>query len=438
GNGGAGHNGIAARIQLVSGSAPTLTQGGTSITVSTGSNNPTSFGLSSQPVITVSDIACTNTDVNFAAGSSAAWNFGAGATPATATTNSQNVQYSSTGRKTITYSGNTYTDFWNILIPNQTPTITASATSICPGTAVSFTADLTGINYQWQLSDDPTFSNIIATGNTQNWSYTFNTAGTYYVRHRRYTDCCEWSSWAATLTITVHPIPAAPTASGTSPVCRGAALVFTATAPAGVTFEWYTAASGGTLAGTGPTITIPFTTGAASWPTNYNAAGTYTLYVESVSAQGCRSSRTPVSITVNQIPAPSASPVSRCGPGQVILTATYGGSGTPTFNWWDAPTGGTLLQTGGSNTYYSFCDHHHDFLRLRRRTWLCGKCSHPHNGHGNRCPGHRYLDRYCQHRLVYRRELAERLCTQLRNEHNHTRRGPPLSRYHFQSRPRSL
>ncbi|MCX7652357.1 MAG: PKD domain-containing protein, partial [Bacteroidia bacterium] len=247
--------------------------------------------------------------------------------------------------------GNTYTDFWNILIPNQTPTITASATSICPGTAVSFTADLTGINYQWQLSNDPTFSTILATGNTQNWNYTFTTAGTYYVRHRRYTDCCGWSSWAATLTITVHPIPAAPTASGTSPVCRGAALVFNATAPAGVTFEWYTAASGGTLAGTGPTITIPFTTGAASWPTNYNAAGTYTLYVEAVSAQGCRSSRTPVTINVNQIPAPTASNVSRCGPGQVVLSATYTGSGTPTYNWWDAPSGGTLLQTGGSNTY---------------------------------------------------------------------------------------
>ncbi|MEN2993661.1 MAG: hypothetical protein ABDH91_08950 [Bacteroidia bacterium] len=149
GTGGSGSAGLAARIQLVSGSAPTLIQGGTPIAVSSGSNNPASFGLSSQPVITASDIACTNTDVNFSAANSAAWTFGAGATPATANTNNQNVQYSSTGRKTISYSGNTYTDFWNILIPNQTPTITASATSICPGTAVSFTADLTGINYQW-------------------------------------------------------------------------------------------------------------------------------------------------------------------------------------------------------------------------------------------------------------------------------------------------
>lgn len=354
GNGGTGHNGIAARIYLQSGSAPSLIQGGTNITLSTGSNNPTSFALSSQPIITVADIACTNTDISFSTGDPAphSWNFGAGSTPSTSTSSPQNVQYSSTGRKTITYDGQTYTDFWNILIPNQVPTATASATSICPGTQVTFTADLIGINYQWQLATDAAFTNIIATGSTQNWNYTFTSAGTYYVRHRRYTDCCEWSPWTTTITITVHPLPAAPTASGTTPVCRGASLVYTATAPAGVTYEWYTAATGGTLAGTGSTITIPYTSGVPTWPTNYNAAGSYTLYVEAVSAQGCRSStRTPVTIVVNQIPAPTASNVSRCGSGQVALTATYAGPGTPTYNWWDAPTGGTLLQSGGSNVY---------------------------------------------------------------------------------------
>ncbi|MEN2993662.1 MAG: hypothetical protein ABDH91_08955 [Bacteroidia bacterium] len=81
----------------------------------------------------------------------------------------------------------------------------------------------------------------------------------------------------------MHALPAAPTASGTSPLCRGANLVFTATAPAGVTFEWYTAASGGTFVGTGATLTIPFTSGAANWPNNYDAVGSYTLYVEAVS-----------------------------------------------------------------------------------------------------------------------------------------------------------
>jgi hypothetical protein len=128
--------------------------------------------------------------------------------------------------------------------------------------------------------------------------------------------------------------------------------IYTATAPAGVTFEWYTAATGGTLAGTGSTLTIPFTSGPATWPTNYNSTGTYTLYVEAVSPQGCRSSRTPVTITVDLPTAPTVSPVSRCGSGPVVLVANYAGPGTPTYNWWDGPgAGATLLQTGGSNTF---------------------------------------------------------------------------------------
>jgi hypothetical protein len=305
----------------------------------------------------VADISCTGTDVNFATSDAAPhnWNFGAGATPATSTNSPENVQYSSTGRKTITYDGHTYTDFWNILISNAAPTITASATSICVGGSLTFTTNFTGINYQWQVATDAAFNTIVGTGSTQTFTYTFTSAGTYYIRHRRYTDCCGWGAWSNVITVTVHPLPAAPTASGTSPVCRGAAkmvLVYTATAPAGVTFEWYTAATGGTLVGTGSTLTIPFTSGAASWPTNYNGTGTYTLYVEAVSPQGCRSSRTPVTITVNAPTAPTASPVSRCGPGPVVLVANYAGPGTPTYNWWDGPgAGATLLQTGGSNTF---------------------------------------------------------------------------------------
>jgi hypothetical protein len=340
GNGGNGQPGEAQAVRLASGSALA-----TSIT---------NFNFSAQPIITVADISCTGTNVNFATGDGSPrnWNFGADATPATSDNSSEDVKYSSTGRKTITCDGHTYTGFWNILISNAAPTITASATSICVGGSLTFTTNFTGINYQWQVAIDADFNNIVGTGSTQTFTYSFTSEGTYYIRHRRYTDCCGWGAWSNVIEVTVHPLPAAPTASGTSPVCRGAALVYTATAPAGVTFEWYTAATGGTLAGTGSTLTIPFTSGAASWPTNYNNTGTYTLYVEAVSPQGCRSSRTPVTITVDLPTAPTVSPVSRCGPGPVVLVANYAGSGTPTYNWWDGPgAGATLLQTGGSNTF---------------------------------------------------------------------------------------
>lgn len=355
GDGGSGHPGLASRLFIVAGSTlPTVIIGGVNQPVATGSNNPSNFNFSAQPVITVADVSCTNTDVNFATSDAAPhnWDFGAGATPATSASSPQDVQYSSTGRKTIQYDANTYTDFWNILISNAAPTITASATQICWGGSLSFTTNLTGSAYQWQIASDAAFGTIVHTATTQNLTYTFNTAGTFYVRHRRYTDCCGWGGWSNVIIVTVHPLPAAPTASGLSPICLGANLVFTATAPAGVTFEWYTAATGGTLAGTGASLTIPHIAGPATWPNNYGTIGTYTLYVEAVSPQGCRSPRTPVTINVNTPTAPTALPVSRCGPGPVILTANYTGSGTPTYNWWDGPgAGANLLQSGGSNTF---------------------------------------------------------------------------------------
>ncbi len=148
GNGGPGGNGQpgeAQAVRLASGSALA-----TSIT---------NFNLSAQPIITVADISCTGTNVNFATSDAAPhnWNFGAGADPANSTTSPQNVQYSTTGRKTITYDDYVYTDFWNILISNAAPTITASATSICVGGSLTFTTNLTGINYQWQVATDAAF-----------------------------------------------------------------------------------------------------------------------------------------------------------------------------------------------------------------------------------------------------------------------------------------
>ncbi|MFT3911086.1 MAG: GEVED domain-containing protein [Ferruginibacter sp.] len=78
--------------------------------------------------------------------------------------------------------------------------------------------------------------------------------------------------------------------------------------------------------------------------------GTTTTYTATATdAFGCSANSSPVTVTVNPIPAaPSASsPVTRCGPGSVTLTAT-GGPGI--LHWYNVATGGTSLQTGGSYT----------------------------------------------------------------------------------------
>ncbi|HVI47310.1 MAG TPA: T9SS type A sorting domain-containing protein [Chitinophaga sp.] len=67
----------------------------------------------------------------------------------------------------------------------------------------------------------------------------------------------------------------------------GASDTVRAVSPAGATFRWYTAATGGTLIYTGSNLSVSFTT-----------AGTYYYYVESV-VDGCVSSRTRVVIVVS-------------------------------------------------------------------------------------------------------------------------------------------
>jgi hypothetical protein len=87
--------------------------------------------------------------------------------------------------------------------------------------------------------------------------------------------------------------------------------------------------------GTGATVTVTPTT--------------TTTYIATVSTPGtsCSITSDPVTVTVNPLPlAPTTnSPVTRCGPGAVTLTATGAGG---TLNWYNVATGGTSLATGGT------------------------------------------------------------------------------------------
>lgn len=134
------------------------------------------------------------------------------------------------------------------------------------------------------------------------------------------------------VTITINPIPAAPTAAGQS-ICPGSTAILSATAPGGL-YKWFDAATGGTQLGTGPNFTTP--------PLTVN-----TTYYVQTTVGGFTSNRTPVTVTINAVPAaPSALPQSACNGSPTTLTAT-GSAGT--YAWYDAPVGGNLLST--SNTY---------------------------------------------------------------------------------------
>src|SRR5207253_986905 len=124
-----------------------------------------------------------------------------------------------------------------------------------------------------------------------------------------------------------------PTAAGAT-ICAGNSTTLTATAPGG-TYEWYDAATGGTLLMTNARYTTP-------------VLSTTTTYYVQTTTGGCAGPRTAVTVIVNPIPAaPTVANITICDGSAATLTATAPGG---TYQWYDAATGGTLLATGASYT----------------------------------------------------------------------------------------
>ena len=147
-------------------------------------------------------------------------------------------------------------------------------------------------------------------------------------------------------TVTVNPRPGAPTTQGASRC--GPGIVQLSAGGCTGTLTWYDAPSGGNIVATGTSFSP-------------NLASTQTFYVSCTSAAGCEGPRTSVTGTINPIPgAPTTTPDARCGAGVVNLSA---GGCTGTLTWYDAPSGGNVVNTGASfgpsltttTTYYVSC-----------------------------------------------------------------------------------
>nr|MCU0430473.1 Ig-like domain-containing protein [Cytophagaceae bacterium] len=127
--------------------------------------------------------------------------------------------------------------------------------------------------------------------------------------------------------------------------CGSGSVTLSATSAQASTINWYDAATGGTLLQSDAGIIN-------SSYTTISLSSTATYYVEAI-ASGCPSARVPVSATINSSLAnPSVTGATSCGAGSLVLSANSGSNGT--FNWYDASSGGTLLQsTSGvsSSTY---------------------------------------------------------------------------------------
>jgi len=211
----------------------------------------------------------------------------------------------------------------------------------------------TGNDYLWTVFGgtagiDYTISSITTSSTTIIWAH-LATTKIFIVTFKEIdpvTGCYD----EVNVEVTVNPAPDAPISGGDLVQCEQLPiqiLTATATAPAGSTVIWYTAAVDGTLV---PSPTL-------------NTIGTITYYAESVvTVSGCTSlTRIPVTLTINPAPVVpiSGGDITACEQSPLqTLTATATAPTGATITWYNAAIGGTLvadpsLSVVGTITYYA-------------------------------------------------------------------------------------
>ena len=197
----------------------------------------------------------------------------------------------------------------------------------------------TGINQLIRESSGVTFpytgsSGAISITAGANGTGTAQTTSSYYWFYNwRITTGCEGARVPVIATVNSGPGASGAGAARCGP---GTVTLGASSATSGATFNWYTAAVGGSPVATGASYTTPSITAT-------------TIYYVSAVNSGCEGDRVPVTATVNAGPAASGTGASRCGTGTVTLNASSATSGA-TFNWYTAAVGGSPVATGASYT----------------------------------------------------------------------------------------
>ncbi|OXA75585.1 gliding motility-associated C-terminal domain-containing protein [Flavobacterium aquidurense] len=228
-------------------------------------------------------------------------------------------------------------DIYQATYRYKAPTITGNSTPICGGLTTTLTT-VTNLGDTIKWYDALTGGNLlVSTPSYTTPALTANT--TYYVELTR-NGCVN--SERNPILVTVNN-PLAPSTVVATPVnlCSGETTTLAIQNPvSGTTYNWYDESAGGNLLFTGTSFTTPSLT------------TSLTYHVEAVIGNCVSATRTPVPVTVNPLPAAPV-PVSSnviIQSGQSVMLAVTNNPGF-SYMWYDAPTGGNLLQGTGSSTY---------------------------------------------------------------------------------------
>jgi gliding motility-associated-like protein len=224
------------------------------------------------------------------------------------------------------------------------PTVTAATSSACQGSSATLSVQnpqATGVVYKWYLAG--TYLGAATDGPTYTTDATL-AAGTYEYSVTATANGCETKP--AKVTLTILPPPSTPVAATGNPTttCINTPATLSVQAVAGVTYNWYDAATNGNML---VSNNSSYTTSASLAP------GTYDFYVEAVNGNNCsNATRTKISITVN--PSSTAADVtitgntSICASGTTTLTATSTTVNNPTFTWYSDAALTNPVHTGAT------------------------------------------------------------------------------------------
>lgn len=208
-------------------------------------------------------------------------------TPGNLSGQSVTVTPSASGTYTVTGTNNigcSATAQVSVTVYTQPAAPVVSNAAVCPGGTATLQVQnpLPGYTYNWY--DASTGGSLLNTG----VSFAINNVtapATYYVEAVSGNNCINTSRGISS--VTLNSVPSAPQVSSMS-VCANTSTTLSVTSPQpGYTYNWYSAASGGTLLGSGN-----------SYTTNTITADT-AFYVEAVNATNCIStSRARATVTL--------------------------------------------------------------------------------------------------------------------------------------------
>ncbi|TDD95269.1 Ig-like domain-containing protein [Flavobacterium cellulosilyticum] len=210
------------------------------------------------------------------------------------------------------------------------PAPLAGPNSICGTGTVSLTASgCNGGTLKWYATANSTA--VLGTGSPF-VTPSISSTTSYFVSCTNAAGC---EGARAEVIATVNPLPLAPTGTDVTACFDNTAKTGSATAAAGQTIVWYTAATGGTV------TTAPSRT----------AVGSSSAYAGAkVTATGCEGPRTLVTVTINPLPlAPSGTDVTACFDNTAKTGSATAGAGE-TVVWYTAATGGTVTTAPSRTT----------------------------------------------------------------------------------------